>query len=71
MGVASNDGFERLEAMTDELARCKAMAARAREMARHAYNKRTRTTLLTIAEDYERLVAELEAAAETNSDQPD
>lgn len=45
----------------DELARCKDLASRAREMARHTRSERTKTTLLSIARDYERLIAVIEA----------
>ena len=45
----------------DELARCKDLAARARQMAKLALRQNEARTLLSIAEDYERLAAEIEA----------
>ena len=53
----------------DELARCKDLASRAREMAKHALNERTRATLLSIAEDHERIVAAIEAERRAETDQ--
>ena len=50
-----------MSAVEDELARCKDLASRAREMAKHALNERARATLLSIAQDYERLIAAIEA----------
>ena len=47
--------------MEKNLARCKDLAARAREMAKYAYTKETRMTLLSIADDYDRMVTEIEA----------
>jgi hypothetical protein len=47
-----------------ELTRCKDLAARAREMAKYAYAKETRMTLLSIADDYDRMVTEIEATNE-------
>lgn len=47
--------------VVDELARCKDLASRAREMAKHAYNEQTRNTLLAIARDYDALVEATEA----------
>ena len=57
--------------MDDELARCKDLASRAREMAKYALNERTRETLLSIADDYERVISQWEDELETKRGQAD
>ena len=58
-----------LLAVEDELARCRDLASRARAMARHTRDEWTRTTLNSIALDYERLAAVVEAQAKGKNDQ--
>lgn len=55
--------------MEDELARCKDLAARARAMAKLALREADHFTLLSIAKDYERRAAEIEARSDSSDDQ--
>ena len=47
--------------MDEDLARCKDLAARAREMAKHALKDDVKKALRAVADDYERRIAEIEA----------
>lgn len=55
--------------MDEELARCKDLAARARQMAKLALREDVRKTLSSIADDYDRLAAEIAATEEARDNQ--
>ena len=55
--------------MDEDLDRCKDLAARARVMARLAYDEDIRTQLSAIAEDYERMAVAIEAKRDLNANQ--
>ena len=58
---ASHQAAKRCRAVEQNLARCKDMASRAREMAKYALSQEVKRTLLEVAADYDRLVTEIEA----------